>query len=258
LFSGSFGLPNFSSLAPHDTNGRTILTFGQANAAAMALATFYSVVLYDVLILKNKSHIKYLLMVLCVVVLYSTGSRSGTLAILLATIWILIMKITKGRPTGVFLILIPVTYLAVATFLFDFFSKLTTFGFGRDDSEAQFNWELRKTILSNTSIFEDLPFFGVGNGNSQKFYALTGNGTILENSAYQILIGFGFILGLFLISIWAYLIVTSVSMSSISLFVPTLFFLISSNAWEGNRYIQILLGILTCLARTADANKKNH
>jgi hypothetical protein len=256
LFNGKFGLPTFASLDQSLTNGRTLLTFGQANAAAMMLTTFYVVILYDSVILKNKSYLRYLILILTTLVLFSTGSRSGTLAILLATTWVIVMAITNGKPVGVFLILIPSTYLVFASFLFNVFSKLSTFGFGRTDSEAQLNWEVRKTILQNTAVFDDLPFLGVGNGNAQKYYALTGNGFILENSAYQVLIGFGFFLGIILISIWLYLLITSVSMSSISLFIPVTFFFISSNAWEGNRYIQVLLGVLVCMARIADANKK--
>jgi hypothetical protein len=165
------------------------------------------------------------------------------------------MKITNGKPVGIFLVLIPATYLALASLLTDFISRLTSFGFGRNSAEATSNWEIRKTILTNTTIFDDLPFLGVGNGNAQKYYALNGNGYILENSAYQIFIGFGFFLGILLILIWFFLLLKSVSMSSISIYIPTFFFLLSSNAWEGNRFIQILLGVLTCMARAADLKK---
>ena len=255
LFTGSFGLPVFASVVSQPTSGRTLLTFGQANVAAMMLATFFIIVLYDGIILKNKSYWNYLMLFLSALILFSTGSRSGSLAILLGTIWILIMKMTNGQPVGVFLILIPAMYLALASFLFELFSRLSSFGFRRDPGEAKLNWELRRTILSNTTIFDDLPFMGVGNGNAQKFYALQGNGYILENSAFQIIIGFGFFLGILLILIWFFLLVKSVSMSSISLYIPTLFFLVSSNAWEGTRFIQILIGVLTCMARTADMKK---
>ena len=198
LFNGRFGLPMFASLDLQSTSGRTLLSFGQANVAAMVLASFFIVILYDSVFLKNNSYWKYLLLILTALVLFSTGSRSGTLAILLGTIWVLIMKITRGKPVGVFLILIPSTYLALGFFLYDLFSKLTSFGFGRDSAEAKLNWELRAKILTNTTIFDDLPFLGVGNGNAQKYYALNGNGSILENSSYQILIGFGLFLGFLL------------------------------------------------------------
>jgi len=165
------------------------------------------------------------------------------------------MKITNGKSVGIFLILIPATYLGLASLLFDFISHLTSFGFGRNAAEATTNWELRKTILTNRKIFDDLPFLGVGNGNAQKYYALNGNGSILENSAFQIFIGFGFFLGILLILIWFFLLLKSVSMSSISIYIPTFFFLMSSNAWEGTRFIQILLGVLTCMARAADLKK---
>lgn len=255
VFSGSFGLPQFASIDSQSSNTRTLLTLGQANVAAMVLATYAVVLFFDALILKNKSYWNIFMLFLTIVVLFSTGSRSGTLAIVLGTIWIILMRITNGKPVGVFLILIPTMYLALASFLYDFFSKLSSFGFGRDSSEAKFNWELRKSILSNRTIFENLPFLGVGNGNAQKYYALNGNGSILENSAYQILLGFGFFFGIALILIWLYLLVTSVSMSSLALYIPTLFFLISSNAWEGTRFIQVFLGVLTCIARAIDARK---
>jgi hypothetical protein len=133
---------------------------------------------------------------------------------------------------------------------------LSSFGFGRNSLEAKANWELRKSIFSNTTVFEKLPFLGVGNGNAQKYYALNGQGVILENSLYQILLGFGYFLGILIISIWFYLLVISVSMTSISIYIPTLFFIISSNAWEGTRFIQILLGVLTCMARAVDVKRK--
>lgn len=255
LFSGSFGLPIFQSLNQQYIGGRTLLTFGQANVAAMVLATFFIVILYDGLILKNKSYWNNFILCLTLFVLFSTGSRSGTLAILLGTFWVLMMKITNGKPVGIFLVLIPATYLALASLLTDYISRLSSFGFGRNSAEATSNWEIRKTILTNTTIFDDLPFLGVGNGNAQKYYALNGNGYILENSAYQIFIGFGFFLGILLILIWFFLLLKSVSMSSISIYIPTFFFLLSSNAWEGNRFIQILLGVLTCMARAADLKK---
>lgn len=56
LFSGSFGLPLFASLDQGSISSRTLLTFGQANVAAMVLATFFIVILYDGFILNNKSY----------------------------------------------------------------------------------------------------------------------------------------------------------------------------------------------------------
>lgn len=252
LFNGSFGLPIFVSVDSASNNGRSLLTFGQANVAAMVLATYYIVILFDYLFLKNRSYLNYSLLFLTGVVLVSTGSRSGTFAIFLGTIWVVIMRITNGKPVGVFLILIPTSYLVLASILYNLFAKFSSFGFGRDSIEAKMNWELRKTILTNKQVFESLPFLGVGNGNAQKYYALNGYGSILENSAYQILIGFGIFLGVLLILIWLFLLMSSVSMPSISFYIPTLFFLISSNAWEGTRFIQIFLGVITCMARALD------
>jgi hypothetical protein len=102
----------------------------------------------------------------------------------------------------------------------------------------------------------DVPFFGSGDGNAAKYYAQTGHAFILENSLFQILIGFGFLLGIILLLILILVVLTSVPFRYICLIFPMLALLASSNAWEGSRNLHVFFGAIILIERARGFSEK--
>ena len=252
FFTGQYGLPSFGSNLGLSVNhiDRLWSTLGHPNTTGM-FYSFAAVFTFRQIIYSSKKSIfEFYIFTSCTVLVYFTGSRSAALGLLFGLIWLSIIKIRlKSRFSAILLAGIFFLLVAFSQVLVNAYFKLSNYGFARTQTDRSQTFEVRNTILKDTDFLTNLPFFGTGQGTASKYYAETGHRFILENSLFQVLIGFGFLFGLIFILMISYVTLTSLPIQNLSFIFPVLAFLGSSNAWEGSRNLQTFLGILILLGR---------